>query len=190
MLCTYREKYRTKNTFSKKSWKIIFQIWISILYNMCIGENICVVCIFIMFFLPFLSLPRQHIYHFSLLPLCPELTFKHQTVDASYLDERHLDGGDESVLKPFNVFTTGTWELHVLVHPFQKYFSEIFSPESQPLASYFSGRRGVKDWPLRYTTGSCLMLVQRTSLEPLSVKMNFKAFSKPILVGWPVPNTR
>ena len=37
---------------------------------------------------------------------------------------------------------------------------------------------------------TCLMLVQRTSLAPLSEKMNFKAFSKPILVGWPVPKTR
>ena len=51
------------------------------------------------------------------------------------------------------------------------------------------GRKG-KMILVRNMKPTCLMLVQRTSLAPLSEKMNFKAFSKPILVGWPVPKTR
>ena len=83
---------------------------------------------FVIFYLSFLFLVSisiiSHCFHFVLN--------WHSNIRPSMLDERNLDSSDESVLKPFNVISTGTRELHVLVHPFQKYFSEIFSPERQP----------------------------------------------------------
>ena len=49
---------------------------------------------------------------------------------------------------------------------------------------------GVKDCPFMYTTGSCLMLVHKTFLAPVSLTKYSKALMKPNLVGWPVPKTK
>ena len=100
----------------------------------------------------------------------------------------HLDGLHKAVLKPLDVFSTDSWKLHVLIHP-EQWLHDVCNCQHS-VSPDLSGRRGVKDWPLRYTTGSCLMLVHSTLSAPHSEKICLRLFWNPSIVGCPVPNTR